>query len=58
MIRAPQESAAGLFLIAIAAIALWQEADLAAGTLNQMGPGMLPREVGAMRVNPRTAQHN
>lgn len=48
MVRAPQELAAGLFLIAIAAIALWQGADLAAGTLGQMGPGMLPRAVAAI----------
>ena len=48
MVRAPQELAAGLFLIAIAAIALWQGADLAAGTLGQMGSGMLPRALGVI----------
>jgi putative tricarboxylic transport membrane protein len=42
-IRAPQEFAAGLFLIVISAIALWQTADLPVGTMRQLGPGMLPR---------------
>ena len=42
-IRAPQDIAAGLFLIAVAGIALWQSAGLAAGSFNQLGPGMLPR---------------
>jgi putative tricarboxylic transport membrane protein len=47
MIRAPQEFAAGLFLAAVAALALWQGAGLAAGTLGHMGPGMLPRALSA-----------
>ena len=50
MIRAPQDCAAGLFMIAIAAIALWQGAGLAAGTLGHMGPGMLPRALGVIAL--------
>jgi putative tricarboxylic transport membrane protein len=46
-IRSPQDVGAGLFLIAIAGIALWQSASLAAGTFNQLGPGMLPRALAA-----------
>lgn len=42
-IRAPQEFAAGLFLIFVAVIAFWQGADLSLGTMRQLGPGMLPR---------------
>lgn len=44
-IRAPQEAAAGLFLIALALFALWQSSDLTTGTLRQLGPGMLPRSL-------------
>jgi putative tricarboxylic transport membrane protein len=43
VIRAPTEAAAGAFLVAIGAFALWQSADLTAGRLGQIGPGMLPR---------------
>jgi putative tricarboxylic transport membrane protein len=53
-IRAPQEFAAGLFLILLAALGFWQGADLALGTMRQLGPGMLPRVltfcVGAIGV--------
>lgn len=48
MIRAPQDAAAGLFLIAIALVAVGGSLDLHAGTLNQMGPGMLPRAFSAI----------
>lgn len=48
MIRAWQDAAGGLFLIAIAGFALWQGADLAAGRLGQMGPGMLPRGLAVL----------
>ena len=34
---------AGFFLIALAALALWLTRDLDQGTLNAMGPAMLPR---------------
>ena len=47
LIKAPQDAGAGLFLIALAVFALWQGADLAAGTLRQVGPGMLPRALAA-----------
>jgi hypothetical protein len=42
-IRAPQSVAGGLLLIALAALALWLTRDLDQGTLNAMGPAMLPR---------------
>lgn len=42
-IRAPQSLAGGLFLIFLAALALWLTKDLDQGTLNAMGPAMLPR---------------
>jgi len=49
-VKSPQEVAAGLFLIVVAAIGLWQGAELAAGSLNQMGPGMLPRALSVILV--------
>jgi hypothetical protein len=42
-VRAPQSFAGGLLLIALAALALWLTQDLDQGTLNAMGPAMLPR---------------
>ncbi|WP_243373176.1 tripartite tricarboxylate transporter TctB family protein [Microvirga solisilvae] len=42
-VRAPQSLAGGLFLIALAALALWLTKDLDQGRLNAMGPAMLPR---------------
>ncbi|HEY4133597.1 MAG TPA: tripartite tricarboxylate transporter TctB family protein [Alphaproteobacteria bacterium] len=42
-IRAPQETAAGLFLIVLAAFVFWQTDDLAVGTMRALGPGMMPR---------------
>jgi len=47
-VRAPQDVAAGLFLVAIAALGLWQGAELSAGSLGQVGPGMLPRALAAL----------
>lgn len=47
-IRSPQDAGAGLFLLSLAAFALWQGADLTPGTLNQMGPGMLPRALAVV----------
>ena len=41
--RAPQSLAGGILLIALAALALWLTRDLDQGTLNAMGPAMLPR---------------
>lgn len=47
-IRAPQEAAAGLFLLALAVFAFWQTNDLAVGTLRALGPGMMPRVLAAL----------
>lgn len=46
--RSPQDVAAGLFLVAVAAFALWQSTDLPLGTLRAMGPGMLPRALAVL----------
>lgn len=48
IVRAPQDACAGLFLIALAVFALWQGADLAVGTMRQVGPGMLPRSLAVI----------
>ena len=42
LVKAPQDMAAGLFLLALAAFAVWLGSNLPAGTLRAMGPGMLP----------------
>jgi len=42
-IRAPQSLAGRVVLIALAVLALWLTRDLDQGTLNAMGPAMLPR---------------
>jgi len=47
-VRAPQDFAAGLFLIAIGAFAFFQASSLSLGTLRVMGPGMLPITVAVM----------
>jgi putative tricarboxylic transport membrane protein len=47
-IKAPQDFVGGLVLIAIAAFALWQSRELAAGSLGAMGPGMLPRGLAVL----------
>lgn len=41
-VRAPQDFAAGAFLIALGAFTLWQNAKLTLGTFRAFGPGMLP----------------
>src|SRR3712207_1552671 len=41
-VRSPQSLAGGIFLVALAALALWLSRDLSRGTLGAMGPGMLP----------------
>lgn len=46
--RIPQDLGAGLFLIVVSLIALWEGADLDAGTLREMGPGMLPRALAVL----------
>lgn len=47
-IRAPQETAAGLFLVALAAVVFWQTSDLAVGTVRALGPGMMPRVLASL----------
>jgi hypothetical protein len=47
-VRNPQDGAAGLFLLAVAAFTLWQGADLPLGTLRAMGAGMLPTSLAVM----------
>ncbi|MGO4524976.1 tripartite tricarboxylate transporter TctB family protein [Microvirga sp. 2MCAF35] len=42
-VRAPQSLAGGVLLVALAALALFLTRDLDQGTLNAMGPAMLPR---------------
>jgi hypothetical protein len=42
-VRAPQSLAGGLLLVALSALALLLTRDLDQGTLNSMGPAMLPR---------------
>lgn len=41
-LRAPQDLAAGAFILGIAVFAFWQSAELPIGTLRVFGPGMLP----------------
>ncbi len=41
-VRAPQDFAAGCFMVALGLFALWQNAGLALGTLRAFGPGMMP----------------
>lgn len=48
LIRAPQDFAGGLLLLAIAGLALWLGQNLSMGTLRSMGPGMLPKSVAVM----------
>jgi hypothetical protein len=47
-VRAPQNLVAGASLLALGLFARWASADLDAGTLRSMGPGMLPRGVAAL----------
>jgi hypothetical protein len=42
-VRSTQDLAAGLFMIALAGLALFLSRDLSTGTLRQIGPGMLPK---------------
>jgi putative tricarboxylic transport membrane protein len=46
--RIPQDLGAGLFLVAVALVALWQGAGLEAGTLREIGPGMLPKALAVL----------
>lgn len=47
-IRSTQDLGAGIFLLVVAAIALWQGADLTAGRLGQIGPGLFPRALAVL----------
>jgi hypothetical protein len=47
-VRAPQNLAAGLCLVALSLLALWAGADLDSGRLRAMGPGMLPRALAVI----------
>jgi putative tricarboxylic transport membrane protein len=47
-LRAPQDAAAGAFLIAIAVFALWHSRELTTGTLRQLGPGMVPHVLAVL----------
>src|SRR5687767_9115506 len=47
-IRSPQDVAGGLFLLAIAVLALWLSAGLPVGSLRQLGPGMFPRALAVL----------
>jgi putative tricarboxylic transport membrane protein len=43
-----QDFVGGLIIVAVAAFAFWQGADLPIGTLGGMGPGMLPRGLAVL----------
>lgn len=47
-LRSGQDLAAGLFLMAVALFAFWQAQELARGTLNAMGAGMLPQSLSVL----------
>jgi putative tricarboxylic transport membrane protein len=47
-LRDPQNLAAGLALLALAGFALWASAELDAGTLRAIGPGLMPRAVAVL----------
>ncbi|WP_062225787.1 tripartite tricarboxylate transporter TctB family protein [Aureimonas frigidaquae] len=44
----PRNIAAGLVLIALAALAVWLTSDLSRGTLRSVGPAMLPQAVAVL----------
>lgn len=48
LVKSPQDLAGGLVLIALAALALWMSSGLAAGTMRNMGPGMVPRGIAGI----------
>jgi hypothetical protein len=48
LIRAPQDFAGGVCLLVVALFALWASAELDAGRLRAMGPGMLPRAIAVL----------
>lgn len=48
LVRAPQNLAAGLCLLAVAGFALWASAGLPRGSLRAVGAGMMPRGVALL----------
>jgi Tripartite tricarboxylate transporter TctB family len=48
MVRSTQDLAGGVFLLALAGVALWAGADLPMGRLGRIGPGMLPRALAVL----------
>lgn len=48
LIKSSQELGAGLFLIAVAALAFWLGLELPRGSLRAMGPGMLPQSLAVL----------
>ena len=48
LVKGRQDLAAGIFLIALALLALWLGSNLNSGTLRAMGPGMVPRAVAVL----------
>jgi len=47
-IRAPQDFAAGVALVAVALLAFWASAELGEGRFYSVGPGLLPRMVATL----------
>jgi hypothetical protein len=45
---ASQDAGGGMFLLLLGALAWWQTSELSAGTLRQLGPGMLPRALALL----------
>ncbi|HKO90993.1 MAG TPA: tripartite tricarboxylate transporter TctB family protein [Polyangiaceae bacterium] len=46
--RVSRDLGAGLCLLGISLLAIWQGSDLELGTLRQMGPGMVPRVLAVL----------
>jgi len=46
--RVSRDLGAGLCLLGISLLAIWQGSDLELGTLRQMGPGMMPRVLAVL----------
>lgn len=47
-VAAPQDFAAGIFLLLLGAFAWWAAGNLSMGTLRSIGPGMLPKSLAAI----------
>ncbi len=48
LLKSPQDFGAGVFLLAIAALGFFGGFNLSSGTLNAIGPGMVPKAVAVM----------